>query len=212
MAHRLRLLCVIAVSLLTSFTLAQAQTTSFSRPGFAGGLAFGSNHSMGAVSAFPGQASAGAYTYASSPKQEDGGQQQGNGNQGQSQGGNQNQGMNRNQNPNQTPNPNQNKQGEGKEEAPPEKPHYLTYTPKKKSLQEEAKSGKALAVEFKSVPAGAEITVDGFFLGKTPMTTQIPLGKHLVSITKWGYQSWAQEMDVANGNSLSVNPTLHKDW
>ncbi len=135
---------------------------------------------------------------------QNGGQQQGNGSQAQSQGGNQNQGMSGNQN--------QSKKGEGKAEAPPEKPQYLTYTPKKKTLQEEAKSGKALEVDFKSVPAGAVVTVDGYFLGKTPMTERIPLGKHLVSITKWGYQSWEHELDVSKGKSLSVNPTLHKDW
>jgi PEGA domain len=208
MAHRLRLLCVIAVSLLTSAALAQGQSTSFAGRGLAGGLAPGSEQSLGAVSAFSGQASAGAYTFASSPKQEDSSQQQNNGNQPQSPGGNPNQGLNGNQNQNQ----NQNKQGQGKEEAPPEKPHYLTYTPKKKSLQEEAKSGKARDVDFKSVPAGADITVDGYFLGKTPMTAKIPLGKHLVSITKWGYRSWEQELDVTSGKSPSVNPTLHKDW
>lgn len=135
---------------------------------------------------------------------QDGGQQQGNGSQTQSQGGNQNQGMSANQN--------QTKKGEGKEEAPPEKPQYLTYTPKKKTLQEEAKSGKALVVDFKSIPAGAVVTVDGYFLGKTPMTERIPLGKHLVSITKWGYESWEHELDVRKGKSLNVNPTLHKDW
>lgn len=208
MTHQFRLVCIVALSFFASVALVQGQSTSFSGLGFAEGLAPGSYSSLGKVSAFSGQAS--GYTYATSPRQEDGGQQQANGNQGQSQGGNQNRGMNGNQNQNQ--NQNQNNQGQGKEEAPPEKPHYLTYTPKKKSLQEQAKSGKALPVDFKSVPAGAEITVDGYFVGRTPTTAQIPVGKHLVSITKWGYRSWEKELDVTGSKQLSVNPTLDKDW
>jgi PEGA domain len=208
MAHRLRLFCVISVSLLASAALAKGQSASFAGRGFAGDLVMGSGQSTSAVSAFPGQASGNQYTFARSPKQDNSSQQQTDGNQAQNQNGSQTQGSNGNQNQNQS----QNNQGQGKEEAPPETPHYLTYTPKEKSLQEEAKSGKALAVDFKSAPSGAEIRVDGYFLGKTPMSSQIPLGKHLVSMTKWGYQSWEQELDVASGKSLSVNPTLNKDW
>ncbi|MCL5670868.1 MAG: PEGA domain-containing protein, partial [Acidobacteria bacterium] len=82
----------------------------------------------------------------------------------------------------------------------------------KKSLAEQAKSGKALSVDFKSVPAGASVTVDGYFVGHTPVTKPIPVGKHLVSITKWGYQSWTHELDVSSGKNLNISPTLHKDW
>ncbi len=113
---------------------------------------------------------------------------------------------------NQNQNQNQKDQGQKKEEAPPEKPSYLTYTVKKKSLEEQAKTGKTLAVDFKSAPAGAAIMVDGYQVGQTPTTVQIPLGKHLVTITKWGYESWSQDLDVASGKNLSLNPSLHKDW
>lgn len=210
MSHQLRLVCVIAISFLTSVALAQGQSATFAKQGFSRNLTVGFGQSFGAVSAFSGQASSGNYTFASSPQQADTSQQQSNGNEGQSQGGNQNLGMSGSQN--QNPNQNQNNKAQGKEEAPPPKPQYLTYTVKKKSLKEQAKSGKTLAVDFKSAPAGAVITVDGYFVGHTPTTAQIPLGKHLLSITKWGYQSWEQELDVAKGKSLSVKPTLHKDW
>lgn len=210
MRHQLRVVGILAVSLLISTAMAKGQSRNVSALKFAGGLSLSSVKALVAVSAFSGQASSGAYTFARSPQREQTNQQQGNGNQAQNQTGNQNQGTNGNQN--QTQNKSQNKSGQGNEEAAPEKPHYLTYSPKKKSLQEEAKSGKARSVEFRSVPAGARVTVDGYFLGKTPMTTQIPLGKHLVSIAKWGYQSWEHELNVTAGGSPSVNPALHKDW
>lgn len=255
MAHRLRLVCIIAVSFLTSAALALGQSTSSLGLGFSGSLAPGSYQSLGTVPALSGQTSAStsstfrdfsrapesgeygrqygnygyytsdlaslfpgyfasyfdggyadAYGYGGGPYQQGGSQQNGNGNQSQSQNDNQNQGMNGNQNQN------QGKQGQGKQEAPPEKPQYLTYTPKKESLQEQAKSGKSAAVDFKSSPDGAEITVDGYFVGRTPTTVHIPLGEHLVSITKWGYRSWDQELNVTDEKSVSINSTLQKDW
>ena len=210
MSHRLRLVCVIAVSFLASAALVQTQSASAAGRESARDLALISGQSATAASAFPGQASSTTYTFAKSPQPQDNSQQQANSNQGQSQNGNQNQGTSGNQNQNQ----NQNNQGQAKdkEEAPPPKPSYLTYTVKKKSLKEQAKTGKALSVSFKSVPAGASITVDGYFVGNTPTTAQIPLGKHLVSITKWGYETWTKEMDFANGKTLTVNPTLHRNW
>ena len=216
MSNRLRLMCVIAVAFLTSAGLALGQSSIFSGSGFAGKLALGFEQSRGAVAAFPGQSSSSGYTFASTPKQDSSSQQQSNGNQTQTQtqtqNGNQNQSANPGQNQNQSQNPNNQGQAKDKGEEPPPKPEYLTYSVKKKSLAEQVKSGKALAVDFKSVPAGAVITVDGYFVGKTPTTAQIPLGKHLVSITKWGYESWSQELDVANGKDLSVSPKLHRDW
>ncbi len=223
MANRLRLVSIVALSFLTSAALAQGQNASFAGPGSAGNLTQRSYQSLGidhaysgpvnagesravSVPASSGTTDAGAYRFQSDSAQQSNAQQGGNGTQSQSQGGTQNQNQNTNGNQN------QNKQGQGKEEAPPAKPHYLTYTPKKKSLQEEVKTGKSLPVDFKSVPAGAEITVDGYFVGRTPTTSKIPLGKHLVSITKWGYQSWQQELNVTGSGPLNVNPTLHKDW
>lgn len=212
MSNRLQFVCVIAVAFLTSASLALGQSSNFSGRGLAGKLSLSFEQPRGAVSAFPGQSSSNGYTFASSPKQDSSSQQQNNGDQAQTQNGNQNQSANGGQN--QTQSQNQNNQGQAKDkgEEPPPKPEYLTYSVKKESLEEQVKTGKALAVDFKSVPAGAVITVDGYFVGKTPTTAQIPLGKHLVSITKWGYESWSQELEVANGKDLSVNPKLHRDW
>jgi hypothetical protein len=214
MSQRLQLVCVIAVSFLASVALAQGQGASATARGTAS-LLPDAGQPLAAASAFPGQSSSTTYTFAPTPKAQDNSQQQGNSNQGQSQNGNQNQNQNQSSSANQNQNnQNQNNQAQAKdkEEAPPPKPSYLTYTVKKKSLEEQAKTGKTLAVDFKSVPAGATITVDGYFVGNTPTTAQIPVGKHLVSVTKWGYESWSQELDVAAGKDLSVNPKLKGNW
>lgn len=149
-----------------------------------------------------------AYTFAADPYPQANAPQNGN----QSQDGSQ--GMNGNQNPNQNQNQNRNqgKEGQKKEQQPPQQPQYLTYTVKKKSLEEQAKTGKAEPVDFKSSPSDARVTVDGYFLGHTPLTVKIPYGKHLVSITKWGYQGFEQEINVTSKKSVNVNATLGKDW
>ncbi|HET9179497.1 MAG TPA: PEGA domain-containing protein [Terriglobia bacterium] len=209
MSHRLWLMCVMAVSFLTLTTPVWGQSSSVANSPVPG------SHQRfpgPASEAYQNSGSASRYVYASAPKPQDSGQQQSNESQGQSQNGNQDQGMAGSQNQNQNQNQDQKAQGQKKEEAPPEKPTYLTYTVKKKSLEEQAKTGKTLSVEFKSVPAGATIMVDGYQVGHTPATVQIPLGKHLVTITKWGYESWSQDLDVASGKKLSLNPSLHKDW
>ena len=209
MAYRLRLVGTLAVALITSAVFVQGQSAA---SGSASVLP--QRFSYESSAAYQNGGSAGHYVYAPTPKAQDSGQQQSESSQGQSQSGNQGQGMNNGQNQTQGQNQNQveNGQGKKKEEAPPKKPTYLTYSVQKKSLEDQAKSGKTLSVDFKSVPAGASIMVDGYFVGRTPATKQIPVGKHLVSITKWGYQTWAQELDVSSGKNLSVNPSLHKDW
>lgn len=158
-------------------------------------------------SAYFGGDYADSYNYVDGPYAQGGTQQ--NGTQSQVQTGSQNQTMNQGQGQRQTQS--QGKKGQAKEQAP-QKPQYLTYTPKKESLQEKAKTGKAAPVEFKSNPSHARVTVDGYFVGHTPTTVQIPLGKHLVSISKWGYDSKEQEIDVTGKKSVSVNSTLSKDW
>ena len=211
MSHRLWVVYVCALSFLTLATLAHGQSVT----DISGLQPSSSRHPVYRYSAaYQEGGSASHYVYAPTPKAQDNSQQQNSGTQAQGQNGNQTQSTNgtQNQMQPQPQNPSPNDQGQKKEEAPPEKPQYLTYSVQKKSLEEQAKNGKTLAVDFKSAPAGAAVTVDGYFVGNTPATAQIPIGKHLVSITKWGYNAWSKELEVDAGKNLKVNPTLHKDW
>jgi hypothetical protein len=52
---------------------------------------------------------------------------------------------------------------------------------------------------FKSDPKGAEIIVDGKFLGTTPSTVQLSPSAHLVSLGKAGYQLWQRELTTTPG-------------
>jgi hypothetical protein len=51
-----------------------------------------------------------------------------------------------------------------------------------------------------SSPAGADIEVDGGFVGSTPSTIAITSGSHEVSVTKAGYAAWTRKLNVTGGN------------
>jgi hypothetical protein len=73
-------------------------------------------------------------------------------------------------------------------------------------LQQAAESNMTkIAVE--SSPAGADIEVDGGFVGNTPSEIELPAGEHTVIISKKGYNSWERKLK-ASGGSVKLNVEL----
>lgn len=58
-----------------------------------------------------------------------------------------------------------------------------------------------------SEPAGADIEVDGSFVGNTPSTIDMTPGDHVIRVTKAGYQPWERKMKVMSG-SININAQL----
>ncbi len=56
------------------------------------------------------------------------------------------------------------------------------------------------AVEFWSSPAGADIEVDGKYLGSTPSTIPVSSGQHTIRMRKQDFQTWQKTIDVTPGN------------
>jgi hypothetical protein len=54
---------------------------------------------------------------------------------------------------------------------------------------------------------GADITVDGNFVGSTPSTVSVPVGQHTITVTKKGYVDWSRTMNVS-GSSVHLNAEL----
>lgn len=71
-------------------------------------------------------------------------------------------------------------------------------------------SAEASAISIKSVPDGAEITVDGKYVGSTPSTLQLTSGDHTISIEKSGFKVWQRTISVTPGGSVSVDATLER--
>ncbi|HKP45285.1 MAG TPA: PEGA domain-containing protein [Pyrinomonadaceae bacterium] len=65
-------------------------------------------------------------------------------------------------------------------------------------------------ISINSSPVGADILIDGKFVGSTPSTVQMKPGEHLVTIEKAGYKPWQRTMTVAVHGSINIDATLDK--
>ncbi|MHB8526035.1 MAG: trypsin-like peptidase domain-containing protein [Candidatus Acidiferrales bacterium] len=63
-------------------------------------------------------------------------------------------------------------------------------------------------VDVRSDPPGAEIYVDGAFVGDTPSTLHLSAGAHEVEIRSANKQSWKRELDVLKDSQVTLHPTL----
>ena len=63
---------------------------------------------------------------------------------------------------------------------------------------------------FGSTPAGAEVTLDGRYVGSTPSVLGVTVGTHVVVISMPGFAQWKRELAVASGSELTVNAVLEK--
>lgn len=55
-------------------------------------------------------------------------------------------------------------------------------------------------VEVVSTPAGAEIEIDGNFVGSTPSSVTATPGQHQVVVKKAGYEAWQRKVTVTGGH------------
>jgi len=65
-------------------------------------------------------------------------------------------------------------------------------------------------VHTDSNPSGADIEVDGSFVGNTPSDIQITGGDHTVAVKKKGFKDWERKLKVSGGSSVHLNAELEK--
>lgn len=65
-------------------------------------------------------------------------------------------------------------------------------------------------LQLESSPSGADIEVDGGFVGNTPSDVQVPEGDHTVTVKKTGFKDWERKMKVSGGSSVHLNAELEK--
>lgn len=63
---------------------------------------------------------------------------------------------------------------------------------------------------LESNPPGADITVDGSFVGNTPSDVQVMEGEHTISVKKIGFNEWERKLKVSGGSSVHLNAELEK--
>lgn len=64
---------------------------------------------------------------------------------------------------------------------------------------------------FSSTPSGAEISIDGKYVGSTPSEISLSTGTHVVVFTNPGFNQWKRELTVLSDSELTVNAVLQKE-
>ena len=91
--------------------------------------------------------------------------------------------------------------------AQPEQP---TDEPQAQPQPDSAAPAQPATVTVKSTPPGADINVDGKFVGSTPSTIPLPPGDHMISVEKEGLRPWQRQMTVNAGANINIDATLEK--
>lgn len=65
-------------------------------------------------------------------------------------------------------------------------------------------------VTVASNPDGADVSVDGSFVGSAPAVLKLSPGKHTISVSQTGFGAWTKDLSVMAGSSVKLNATLTK--
>ena len=65
-------------------------------------------------------------------------------------------------------------------------------------------------VSITSSPDGADIEIDGSFVGNTPSIAEIAPGEHSISVTKSGFKPWGRKVKVVGGD-IRINAEMEKN-
>jgi hypothetical protein len=68
----------------------------------------------------------------------------------------------------------------------------------------------AVKCSFSSTPAGAEISLDGKFVGSTPSVLSLSVGGHALEVSLPGFATWKRQLTVSAGTDITVNAILEK--
>ena len=67
--------------------------------------------------------------------------------------------------------------------------------------------GAAAELEVSSTPDGADIEIDGNFVGSTPSTMGVAAGPHQLSLKKAGVKPWERKITASSGH-IKIDATL----
>ena len=66
------------------------------------------------------------------------------------------------------------------------------------------------SLNIQSTPPGADIEVDGVFVGNTPSTVTVTPGSHEITVKKNGFADWSRKLSVTGG-SIHLDATLEPE-
>lgn len=74
----------------------------------------------------------------------------------------------------------------------------------------ESAGSRKLKLSVGSSPDGADIEVDGSFMGSTPSMIELTLGEHQIVVRKSGYRPWQRKLKLVGGD-IKVSAELERD-
>lgn len=82
------------------------------------------------------------------------------------------------------------------------------FYPETEEAKRPADAGGYGSVNVSSDPAGADIYLDGKFVGNTPSMLHLPAGAHKIQIQAAKTKSWERDLDVLKDSEITVHATL----
>jgi hypothetical protein len=89
-------------------------------------------------------------------------------------------------------------------------PDVLAEAPSNAPAATPPTEGVGSTIELKSNPDGAEISIDGKYVGNAPTTLHLPVGDHSIKFELPGYKAWERTLTITQGQSTVVTAGLQK--
>ncbi len=74
----------------------------------------------------------------------------------------------------------------------------------------QSEPSNSAVVEISSEPPGADIELEGKFVGNTPNTLRLKPGEYTITVKKAGYLAWSRKLTALADNELKVRAELEK--
>ena len=78
------------------------------------------------------------------------------------------------------------------------------------SSHDDTVSSTSAKLQIDSTPSGADIEVDGNFVGSTPSDVQVAEGDHTVIVKKSGFKNWERKLKTSAGSSVHLGAEMEK--
>ena len=75
------------------------------------------------------------------------------------------------------------------------------------TVEDKASAPAQASLDIASTPSGADIEVDGAFVGNTPSAVDVKPGNHQIDIKKKGFVTWTRNLTVTGG-TIHLNAEL----
>lgn len=84
------------------------------------------------------------------------------------------------------------------------------YPDSAKSTEPKTPTPAKVVAQVTSEPEGAEIYVDGNFVGSTPSKISLSVGEHTIKVTRKGFIDWERKLNIEAESAPSFNALLEK--